>query len=287
MLVVLGLLVPTRLSRLSAIAQSSRTEEDRSLNQTALHPEALSGIWETPNGDGGAVGIHLQLATTLPNDSRVPWASQAWQDLEVGVFERKMIGAAFGAINGFSDSKRGGALYKDGRLVLHYSWLGKDPVAIDLDLSLEANGCWHGRFHRNSFDRVVSLCRPASSDPVQPSPLAGTWSQTSDSEMQCVHIVQTGRDTFMGWSDFLQIPGKLSYSPKISAPHDLYEYYGSLVKVERFSSGIVRVGFGAYDPICCPHDFLGKLDADDSIITGNYNSSPVTFARTRSDSCVH
>ena len=281
MLFTLRVLVQTSLS------QSS--EEDRSFNrdQPVLHPETLSGVWETPNGDGGVVGIHLQLATKLPDDSRVPWTPQAWQQLEVGVFERKTIDGALGDKNGFSDSKRGGGVsYKDGRLVLHYNWLGKDPLAVDLDVSLQANGCWHGRFHRNSFDRVVSLCRPTPSDAIRPSPLVGAWSQTSGFGTQCVHITQTSPDTFTGWTDSLRIPGQARYSPKIPGPHELYEHYGSLVKVERFSNGIVRVSFGAYNPVCCPHDFLGKLDADDSMLRGNFDYGPATFARTSGDSCV-
>ena len=238
-LVALSLLAQTELSQSSAIAKLSATDEDRSfyLNQPILHPEALSGIWETPSGNGGAVGIHLQLATKLPDDSRIPWTPQAWQHLVIGVFERKTTDEAFGDMNGFSDSKRGGGVtYKDGRLVLHE----KDPVAVDLDLSLQANGCWHGRFHRNSFDRVVSLCRPIPSHPIRLSPLVGAWSKTSGFGMQCVHIAQTGRGTFTGWSDSLQIPGKVRYSPTIPGPHQLYEHYGSLVKVERFSNGIVH-----------------------------------------------
>jgi hypothetical protein len=108
MLFALSLLVQTSLSQSSAISES---EEDRSfyLNQPVLHPEALSGIWETPIGNGGAVGIYLQLATKLPDDSRIPWTPQAWQHLDGGIYERKTTDEAFGDINGFSDSKRGGA----------------------------------------------------------------------------------------------------------------------------------------------------------------------------------
>jgi hypothetical protein len=286
MLFALSLLVQTSLSQSSAISES---EEDRSfyLNQPVLHPEALSGIWETPIANGGAVGIYLQLATKLPDDSRIPWTPQAWQHLEVGLYERKTTDEAFGDINGFSDSRRGGSVsYKDGRLVLHSIWFGKDPLAVDFDLSLQAaDGCWHGRFHRNSFDRVVSLCRPTPT-PIRPSPLVGTWSQTSGFGMQCVHIAQSGPGIFTGWTDSLQVPGKVRYSPMFPGPHQLYEHYGSLVKVESFSNRIVHLEFGAYNAICCPRNFLGKLNADGSMLQGNFDSAPVTFARTRGDSCV-
>ncbi len=64
MLFASSLLVQTSLPQSSAIAQFTEPEEDRSfyLDHPVLHPEALSGIWETPSGSGGAVGIHLQLA---------------------------------------------------------------------------------------------------------------------------------------------------------------------------------------------------------------------------------
>jgi hypothetical protein len=289
MLFSLSLLAQTGISQSGANAKLSETEDDRSfyLDQPIFHPEALSGIWETPNGNGGAVGIHLQLATKLPDDSRVSWTPQAWQHLVVGVFERKATDEAFGNMNGFTDSKRGGGVsYKDGRLVLHFVWLAQDPLIIDLDLRLRANGCWHGRFHRNSFDRVVSLCRPTPGRPFRLNPLVGTWSQTNRFLEDCLHIVQTGPDTFTGWTDSLQIPGKARYAPTIPGPHQLYENYGSPLKVERFSSGIVRITFGAYGGICCPHAFLGKLNADDSILKGNFDSATATFARTAGDSCV-
>jgi hypothetical protein len=289
MLFGLSLLAQTGLSQSGANAKLSETDEDRSfyLNQPIFHPETVSGIWETPNGNGGAVGIHLQLATKLPDDSRISWTPQAWQHLVIGVFERKTTDEAFGNMNGFSDSKRGGgASYKDGRLLLHYVWLAKDPLIVDLDLRLQANGCWHGRFHRNSFDRVVSLCRPTPSRPFRLNPLVGSWSQTNGFGEDCLHIAQTGPDTFTGWTDSLQIPGKVLYAPTIPGPHQLYENYGSPLKVERFSSGIVRITFGAYGGICCPHAFLGKLNADDSTLKGNFDSATATFARTAGDSCV-
>jgi hypothetical protein len=112
MLFGLSLLAQTGLSQSGANAKLSETDEDRSfyLNQPIFHPETVSGIWETPNGNGGAVGIHLQLATKLPDDSRISWTPQAWQHLVIGVFERKTTDEAFGNMNGFSDSNAGAAL---------------------------------------------------------------------------------------------------------------------------------------------------------------------------------
>jgi hypothetical protein len=67
---------------------------DRSfnLNQPVDDPEAISGAWEATDGHGGAVGIHLHLATTAPSDADPPvWTPQCWQDLELGVFQSAKV----------------------------------------------------------------------------------------------------------------------------------------------------------------------------------------------------
>jgi hypothetical protein len=60
-------------------------------------PEALSSVWEAPDGQGGAVGIHLNLMTIVSDDvdpaARTP---QSWQNLNFGVFQRRGSEIAFG-----------------------------------------------------------------------------------------------------------------------------------------------------------------------------------------------
>jgi hypothetical protein len=54
------------------------------------HPESLSGVWEASHGQGGAVGIHLHLMTTVPLHGNSPiWTPQSWAHLEVSVSQRK------------------------------------------------------------------------------------------------------------------------------------------------------------------------------------------------------
>jgi hypothetical protein len=287
--IAMNLITAATLSQHKVTMQLPLSSDDRSfyLDQPVFHPEALSGIWETGNGQGGAVGIHLALATTLPgDDDHVAWTPQAWQHLEVDVFERKGAERGFGDANGFSDSKRGGGVsFKDGRLELHYVSHWQDATSIDLDLVLQANGCWRGRFHRGKFDRVVSLCRPNPGPGVRPSPLVGTWS--AGPLRQCVHIAQTGPDTFTGWADSLQIPGYIRFAPTIQKPHNLYEYYGSLVKVELAGNGYISLVFGAYSGICCPHEYLGKISADSLSLEGHFPAPRAAkFGKVRGDSCV-
>jgi hypothetical protein len=114
------------------------SQEDRSLysGQQVIHPESLSGIWETSNGHEGAIGIHLELDTTIPSDGdKQNWTPQSWQDLQVGVYERKGAEIQLGEGGYFSDSPRGVSVTFDrGRLQLHFVSQWADTPSVDLDL---------------------------------------------------------------------------------------------------------------------------------------------------------
>lgn len=78
---------------------------DRSVHD----PETSSGVWETPDGKGGAVGLDLELTTALPNKTvRIAWKPQRWRGLVVGVFDRSGPEVKVGDVNFFTDSARGG-----------------------------------------------------------------------------------------------------------------------------------------------------------------------------------
>ncbi len=199
------LILPAR-SQSTVMTGSEIPSGDRSfyLDQPIDHPEALSGIWETPDGNGGAFGIHLQLMTTVPADADPPlWTPQSWQPLEVDVFQRKGSEIASGDENSFADSVRGGSVrLSGGRLALHFPSSATGLMSIDLDLLHQSDDCWHGRFHRGNVDSVVTLCRPTPGPSIASNALVGTWSTNRG----CIHTFQTGPGTFTGWSDTLQIP---------------------------------------------------------------------------------
>lgn len=285
-----ALVVSVAFAQPGGSTPSPTAAEDQSfyLDRPVVHPEALSGVWEAADGEGGAVGIQLHLTTTLPGDADPPiWTPQSWQHLELGVFERKGPGLTFGEASWFSDSRRGGGLtFNNGRLQVHSVPKLKDLPSVDLDLVEERDGCWHGQFHRAAFNAIVALCRPTPGARVAPSRLAGTWFQTSGAGWECVHIAQTGPGTFIGWSDALMIPGLVRFAPSVPGPHTLFERFGSLERVERNSTGEVSIVFGAYNPLCCSHEFDGRLSADGSQLRGNQFSRPATFTKMRGDSCV-
>jgi hypothetical protein len=176
-------------------------------------PENLSGVWETDDGHGGAVGIELTLRTSLPGGVGTSSEnSETWQGLQVGVFHRLSSEIRLGDENYFTDSPQGGNVrYEDGKLTLHLPW-------ADLDLKRLPEGGWSGRLHRNDFDRSVVLTQMQK--PLQKiSPFVGTWRLQQDgARFSCLHIVQTGADAFSGWEDFHVTPGLLRYASTIERP---------------------------------------------------------------------
>jgi hypothetical protein len=293
-LFAIGLLASSSYAQSSAAATLPETPpEDRSfyLNQPVDHPEALSGVWETSNGHGGAVGIHIELMTSVSDDADPPaWTPQLWQHLELGVFERKGPELVFGEEGYFADDLRGGGVtLKNGRLQLHFVSRWEDTPSVDLDLLHQPDDCWRGRFHRGGFDSVVTLCRPTPDSTVTPSPLVGTWSSDYGG---CIHIFESEPGTFTGWSDALQIPGRTIYGRSEPEPHGLLEAYGDLAKVNLDDSGEVSLEFNAYSGFCCSQLLKGKLSADGSTIQGRFatglNQFPHTAKWTKmpGDSCV-
>jgi hypothetical protein len=235
-------------------------------------PESLTGLWETPDGHKGAIGIHLSLSTTVPaTATSLGGTVQFWNHLVVSVYGRKGPTIALYDQNSFSDSPRGGSVTFDhGRLRLHSS---AAPPSIDLDL-LQSGQSWIGRFHRGAFDHRVTLRRPGFGK--NPSPLVGIW-QTSPPFFlyTCAHIVQTGPDDFTGWFDSLGVLGLIRYPPNVKRPATYTEQYGDLMEVRALNDK-VRFQLPAFaDPgICCSHAFVGNLNEDGVAIRGLWPSGP-------------
>jgi len=258
------------------------------------HPEALSGVWVAPDGQGGAVGIHMNLLTGVSADTNPPaWTPQYWQHLNFGVFQRKGAEMVFGEEGFFSDDPRGSSVtLEDGRLQLHFNSARGSIPSVNLDLVYQTDNCWHGRFQRGSFDADVTLCRPTPSPEIKQSLLVGTWSMGPVPGSSCVHIAQTGATTFTGWSDALQIPGLTIYGPNFPGPHSLLQSYGNLAKVDLSGNETVSIELGAYNTFCCSYRFTGHLEANGTTISGDLPPDPHQYLRVGTwikmpgDSCV-
>ena len=288
----IGFLAPAAHPQSSATAPPQTPPADRSfdVNQPMDHPEALSGVWESSDGRGGAVGIHLELMTMVPGDADSPvWVPQSWQHFNLGVFEREGPELVFGEENYFTNDPSGGRVtFEKGSLRLHFATSRARIPSVDLDLFREPDGCWRGRFHRGSFDSVVTLCRPTPGPSVALSPLVGTWS--GDHGRPCVHIFESPAGTFTGWSDTLEIPGQIVFGHNSPGPHQLYQNYGDRAKVNLTGNGEISVEFNAYSAGCCSQRFAGKISADGFTIQGDFtrspNQNPHRWTKMPGDSCV-
>lgn len=289
-------LVPHKIVAQQNPVPAKISADDRSpyLGQPVNRPESLSGLWETSNGNGGAVGIHFLLTTTIPGDATtLEGVQQSWQHLEVGVYERKGTTIQFGEQNYFSDSQRGGGVsFEDGRLRLHFiARVATDPP-IDLDLLRNSDGSWTGRFHRGTFDSMVTLRRPAGTDSAGGN-IVGTWLEDGSSNFpSCIHIAKQSATEYVGWSDALQILGGPGVGGSLPRPEKALERYGELAKVTVQNGDKVSLELYAYNPICCPHTFVGTLTAEGTVIQGAWapgtNQAPhdARWRKMPGDSCI-
>ena len=235
-----------------SIPVSPPQQQDKSLylGTPVTHPEDLSGIWEAPDGHGGAIGIHLILDTTAPVDATtLVGARQAWLGLQAGLYRRAGAELRPREESFFSDSPRGGSVrYQHDRLTLH-------SPGYDLDLHRIPGDKWSGRFHREDFDAIVTLARPTLEIASHEPWFIGTWKSTAGPETTCLHIAQPSPTAFIAWADTLRAWGSTTFAPQAVKPPYSWEHYGELVKVDPAANGSLSIELGAYSAICCPHRF--------------------------------
>jgi hypothetical protein len=267
---------------------SQETDRGPHLGRPVLHPEAVSGVWEAPDGEGGAVGIHLRLSTIVPGDAKtLADTPQSLEQLDVGVYQRKGPEIQLGEENFFSGTPRGGSVtLEDGHLLLYSS--------AHLDLVQQPGDRWVGRLLRGSFDSTVTLRRPGPADPDKTSPVVGTWLESSatPSAYSCVHIVQQAENSFIGWSDSLEAPASTQCPNGVRKLATLYERYGERMKVHLEADGKVSLELYAYNPMCCSHTFIGTISPNGKVIQGTWptgpNQSPHngSWKKVPGDSCL-
>jgi hypothetical protein len=263
------------------------------LGRPVTNPEALSGFWETPNGHGGAVGIHLLLMTTVPTEG---WnaagnAPQSWEHLTLDVYERR--GAKIGPDedNGFSDSPRGGNVsFEAGHLKLHSVSTSPSDPSIDVDLFQRPDDAWVGRLHRGSFDAHVMLSRPGASLP--PNRLVGTWVGGRGISFACVHIAQQAPKEFVGWTDSIPFPlGPPRMTiPELTGPKTQYLSYGRPVGIKLEAGGNILFDPNEMNGICCGQTFVGKTSRDGKFIQGPWrgteSAQDASLKKIPGNSCI-
>jgi hypothetical protein len=271
---------------------SAQERQDRSfyLGTPVTHPEDLSGLWEAPDGHGGAIGIHLLLDTTAPVDANtLTGVTQSWLGLQLGIYQRSGAELRPGDENFFSDSPRGGSLrYEGGRLTLH-------APGYDLDLHRIAEGNedkWSGRFHRGDIDSVVTLARPMLRPQSKNTWFLGTWKGAAGPQVTCLHIAQASPPALLAWSDSLVAWGAARFAPHVAKPPYSWEHYGDLVKIQPAENGALWVELGAYSAICCSHRFHatsadnGKAMKSDWPAGPNQSPHKSRWTKMSGNSCI-
>jgi hypothetical protein len=289
---LLGLKAPTVVLMILCAgwlhAQTSASSQPRSRYQgrTVNDPEGLSGLWESSNGSGGFVGIHMILGTSVAPDAKsdgrtLKGVQQRWEGLSLGVYTQ--TGPESGEDRGYFSDREGDASsvrFEGGHLELHYDSrrVRGAPGIVDLDLRKDGDR-WVGRFHWGDFDQQVILERPGAGLKAH-NRITGTWR----SEMftgRVVHVVERAAGIFAGWSDELQIPGTVRFAPWVE-PYRLFQSYGNQMNVERVGKAGVMFGFGASSGMCCRNTIAGKLSSDGSWIDSRLGAAvPMTWVRVR------
>jgi hypothetical protein len=293
---LLLLLAPLLTGQLQSAQRPATPSESVSpyLGKLVTHPEALSGVWEASNGQGAAVGIHLQLDTWVSGEATtLNGTPQYWQGLEVQVYERHGSTIKIGDGNYFSDSRRGGNVsLEQGRLTLHSVSSSARLPQVDLDLTQETGDQWSGRFHRGNFDSRVVLRRPAIGRNGETNAITGTWFHNSMGADSCLHIVEQTPHEFTGWSDSLRTPGKTVAAPNIPRQAQVFQRYGELAKVHVEKDGRIFLELSAYTGVCCPRKFVGTITGNAPLLKGAWQSGPnsthldASWQKLSGDSCI-
>jgi hypothetical protein len=219
-----------------------------------LHPEEITGIWETgwPSSadtvlsSHGVLGLSVALITTVPGTTKTfSGTEQKIQLIRIVTYLRH---------GDHSDSTvwwtgaLGNLDWRDNHLRLHAVGSRNGPEPVDLDLVFDpAESRWSGSFKSPTFSGNVSLRRPLRGEPTAPT---GTWkwSPNASGQSHCIHIGLGVDGRLVIWEDVLTLNGLSQYANHLHAPERTGESYGELSDdpmEQRLASGWrFRVGNG-------------------------------------------
>jgi hypothetical protein len=124
------------------------------------------GIWEAPDGSGGAIGLNLWEEPASLGHGGPPLAKDEkdYPVLQIGVYRRVKAKVRCGEENFFDAGWRGPTFgsttsFQHQTLAIHYPG-SKGDWTIDVQVTFVAQeDVWKGRFHRGPFDENVTLIR--------------------------------------------------------------------------------------------------------------------------------
>jgi hypothetical protein len=255
-------------------------------------PERFSGLWETANGSGNAIGIWLLLQTSVHgNTTTLSDVPQLEESFRVSLFRRTGNQLKFGNDSSFADKPDGQMTWDGKHLRAQRGLRNNDASSFQLDLTYNASRqVWSGLYRRGDFARTVKLRRPASAVAAATSELVGTWKNTDHGGLGCFHIAQAHDGTLLGWSDGLLAPGTLRYANGLQPPTSTIESYGNLLRVSEIAPRTFSVEFGIYSGICCSSNLTARIGPDATLL-GDWQAGPNRMAdkavwkKVKNESC--
>jgi len=144
---------------------------------------------------------------------------------------------------------------------------------------------WKGRFHRKGFDSHVALTRPGKTGSKKGSWPTGTWNRAGWGP-NCLHIAETEKRQFVGWSDTLVAWGAIRSAPDIQKPPYSLEHYGDLAKISTFKNGVLSIELNAYTAICCSQLFSAASAKNGTLMIVNEGARRIEWKKMPGDSCL-
>jgi hypothetical protein len=159
------------LFSLAVITGTPRAVSQEEQVLAPMSPRKPLGIWESDDGEGGAVGINLwEVPSSMGHGGPLPAGDDGNRPvLQVGVYQRRNTSVHCGEENfydtGWRGSNFGGVstVYTQDLLTIHNPAKLRHDVPLDLDLKHDPiKDVWVGRFHRGMFDMNLILHRVAN-----------------------------------------------------------------------------------------------------------------------------
>jgi hypothetical protein len=258
-------------------------------------PEAMTGLWEAPDGRGNLAVMEITLSTLFENVAG-PNGQPVYEEIMgIGLFERDGQGYR---LNYFaSDDQSHGVHWNGHHLTANFNARADQPkLRIDLTWD-ETSTSWSGWFEHDGSREQMVLRRPTAA--VSPtSPFAGTWVNRNGFGVMvyCMHIAQASDGTLTGWSDSMPKPGHGSAPRGQPQPNrmrgrngvlaDVHGRYGELGTIHAIGNDEIAVQLRAFQILpegIKPYGFTVRTSTVGNLL--NNAASTDTWSRMTGESC--
>jgi hypothetical protein len=256
-------------------------------------PEAMTGLWEAPSGQGGSVVMEITLSTLFENVAG-PNGQPVYEEIMgVGLFERD--GQGYRPNYFASDDQSHGVHWDGHHLTANFNARADQPKLRIVLAWDETSISWSGWFEHDGSREQMVLRRPTANSI---SPFAGTWvSHNGFGVMDyCMHIAQASDGTLTGWSDSMPKPGHGTVPRGQPQPNrmlgrnrvqaDVRGRYGELGTIHAIGNDEIAVQLRAFQILpegIKPYGFTVRTSTVGNLL--NNAASTDTWSRVTGESC--